>query len=363
MRNRITPAAAFILTEGLDLGDQESVTCLIDESCRIVGRGRIKTTAEELTAHFGQGRLRRVVLEASTHSPWVGRLIKDLGHELIVANPRHVHLIANNQRKNDHNDAELLARMGRADPELLSPVTPRSEQQQDDLSLIRQREGFVRSRTREINIQRSLVKSTGDRLPSCSAESFHRKITAKSVSARLWDLLEPGVTVVECLSLQIKVCDDKLETIGRKRYPQIERLQKIHGVGPVVALAYVLTLGDPSRFSRSREVGAYIGLVPAQKQSSQSNPQLSITKCGNTYLRCLLVNAAQRILQKRSPDCALKQHGLRIYQAQGETRIAKRKAVIAVARKLAVIMHRVWVSGQEYDPFHGAKTKPEAAGK
>jgi len=351
MAYSITPTAVFMLTEGLDLGDQFCVSCRIDGQGQIVGRDRIKTTAEALHAHFAAGPCRRVVLEASTHSLWIGRLIEGLGHQLIVANPRHVHLIANNQCKNDHNDAELLARLGRADPALLSPVTPRSERQQNDLSLIRLRDSLIRARTKLINSQRSIAKSAGAKLPACSADSFHRKMTAVAVPAVVWAVLEPGIKAVETLSQQIKVCDRALDTICRERYPQALRLQQIPGVGPVVALAFVLTVGDPARFSRSREVAPFFGLVPRQQQSGEHDPQLSITKCGNTYMRCLLVNAAQRILQKATPDCDLKRHGLQIYQAQGQTRIAKRKAVVAVARKLAVVMHRVWVSGEAYRLF------------
>lgn len=359
------PADTFKLTEGIDLGDRTCATCLIDPAGRILDRGTVKTDREQLLAHFGQGQPRRVVIEASTHAPWIGRLIRACGHELIVASPRHVRSIADNPRKNDPKDAEQLARLGRADPKLLAPVALRTQQQQQDLQRIRQRDSLIRARTALINTQRGLAKSSGVRLPVCSAEGFARRMAATPIDAGLREVLAPGFAAIAELSRQIEVCDRQLATAAKERYPVTQRLQQAPGVGPVVAITFVLTVGDPERFQRSRDLPPWVGLVPGQRQSGGADPQRAITKCGNTYLRCLLVTAAQRILQERTPDCDLKRHGLRVYQSHGETKIAKRIAVIAVARKLAVVLHRLWVGGEAYRPLRaqsdGPATPPAAS--
>ena len=137
---------------------------------------------------------------------------------------------------------------------------------------------------------------------------------------------------------------------ARKAYPETLTLREITGVGPVTALAYVLTLEDPTRFNKSRDVGPYLGLTPKRDQSGKTDKALSISKAGNTYLRRLLVGSAHYILGPFGPDCDLRRYGTRIASRGGKA--AKRKAVVAVARKLAVLMHQLWKNKATYDPFY-----------
>jgi transposase len=267
---------------------------------------------------------------------------------VIVANARRVKLISESSRKNDRLDAEFLARLARADQKLLSPVRHRSEQAQSDLLGVRVRSQLVELRTQTVNAARGLVKSFGQRLPKCEAESL-RESHAAELDPAIQPHIERLLRVARQLSEEIAQCDAELEKLSAERYgEETRRLKQVWGVGPITSLAYVLTLEDTSRFKRSRDVGCYLGLRPKRDDSGQSQPELRITKEGDVYLRTLLVQCAQRILSRQGPESDLKQWGLKI-AAKGKKK-AKRRAVVAVARKLAILLHRLWVDGQPYQP-------------
>ena len=270
----------------------------------------------------------------------------------VVANSRKVQLITQNKNKRDAVDARMLARLGRADVELLSPVRHRSEVTQQHRAWLLARDAAVQSRTKLINHLRGIVKSLGHRLPSCSAEAFVKK-AVPSIPQVLQAALSPLVPVIEATNTAIRQYDKQLAALSRKHYPVTERLQQVAGVGPITALAYVLTLEDPSRFRRSRSVGAYLGLVPGTDQSGEQDPQMHITKQGDVMMRRLLVTAAQYILGRFGPECDLRSYGQRISQRGGK--IAKRRAVVAVARKLAVLFHKLWTDQLDYDPMYNSK--------
>jgi transposase len=333
---------------GLDLGDTYSSLCVLDEEGNIVEEGRVRTTASALTRRF-QGLVpSRVVLEVGTHSPWVSRLVAALGHEVVVANPRAVRLIAESDHKQDRTDAEHLARLGRLDPHLLAPIRHRGQKAQEDLAFIRSRHSLVRARTALINHVRGAVKAHGGRLPACSAPAFPRKVVA-SLPEGLRPALLPHLELIALLTRQIAATDRQVEALCTERYPETTLLRQVPGVGPLTTLTYVLTLEDPSRFRRSRDVGPYLGLTPRQRQSGARSPQLPISKAGDCYLRQLLVGCAHYILGPFGPDSDLRRWGLR-YAPPG-ARNAKHRAVVAVARKLAVLLHRLWVTGEVYQPL------------
>jgi transposase len=340
---------------GLDLGDRHSYLAAVDRSDEVLASERIKTTREGIDGFFSVvPKETRVVLEAGTHSPWVSALLEDLGLEVIVANPLQAgRAILANGGKNDKLDAVLLASFGLNTPRLLRPIKHRGREAQEDLSLLRARDGVVRMRTSAVNMIRGLVKSNGYRLPSCEAESFHRKIVGH-IPEGLKPALAPAVELVQKLTETIRAYDKKIDELCEK-YPETKDLRAIHGVGPLVALTYVLTLEDPKRFKRSRSVGAFAGLVSRQHESGESSPELRITKAGNAYLRRMLVIAAQYLLGRNGEDCDLKRFGLRLASRGGKR--AKKQAVVAVARKLAVLMHRLWSGGEVYDPFYLSNKK------
>jgi len=338
--------SAPAMTVGLDLGDRFSRYCLVNAQGEVVEEGRIRSSEEAMRRHF-EGQLRlRVALECGTHSPWVSRLLSELGHQVVVANARKIAMITASTSKNDRNDAEQLARLAAYDPRLLSPLKHRSQQRQQDLNLIQVRATLVRARTMLVNALRGLVKSAGGRLPSCSTESVAVRGPAHippALAAAARPLLEQMVA----LNGQIAGLDREIEKL-REKYAEIGVLRTVPGVGPVVAAAYVLTLDSCDRAS-NRAAGAWLGLRPRQKQSGDSDPQMRISKEGDRYLRSLLVQSAQYILGRFGPDSALRRWGLKLAQSGGKR--GKKRALVAVARKLAVLLHSMWRSGKRFQPF------------
>jgi len=300
----------------------------------------------------------RVVLEVGTHSPWMSRVIEGAGHELIIANPRRVRLIAENDSKTDEVDAELLARLARVDPELLKPIVHRGEQAQRDRVLLLARDGLVRSRTQLINQVRGFAKSLGHRMPSSSTEAFPRR-----VRERFAEEVFPGqsamLELIDRLTKEIAAMDREAERLCEERYPETGAMRQVKGVGALTSLAFVLTVEDPGRFANSRSVGAYVGLRPRSRQSGEQQPQLRITKAGDALLRRYLVTAAQYILGPFGPDTDLRRFGLKLAERGGKA--AKKRAVVAVARKLAVLLHRLWITGEEYEPSGYGQLERKAA--
>ena len=276
-------------------------------------------------------------------------MLTELGHDVLVANARKLRAIYDNPRKGDRADAEILARLARLDPELLSPIHHRSPQAQSDLAVLHSRDALIRSRTLLVNHVRSIVKSTGARLPSCTANYFASKV-GPLIPEALQPALLPILETIATLTQQIREYDKLIEQLCMDKYPETKLLRKISGIGPITALAYVLVLEDPKRFTKSRDVGPAIGLVPRRDQSGGHDPQLRITKTGNAFLRRLLVSSAQYILGPFGPDCDLRHWDLKLAERGGKN--AKKRAVVAVARKLAVLLHHLWKTGEIYDPFY-----------
>lgn len=337
---------------GVDLGDRSSQICRLDrETGAVLEEKRLSTTSADFQRYFAVRVAWLVIVESGTHTPWVRRLLESLGHQVIVANPSKVRAISSSLRKTDERDARCLAQLGRVDPELLSPVYTRSEEAQQALAVVRCREGLVRARTMLVNQVRGTVKSSGARLPGCSTKSFAR-VSLEGLPQGLRAALEPLLAVIGDLSERIRAFDRDVEAWSR-RWPVTERLRQIKGVGPLSALVFVLTLDDPHRFAHSRSVGAYLGLVPASRSSGQSTPQLPITKHGDALLRRLLVQAAHYILGPFGQDSDLRSFGLELARRGGKS--GKKRAVVAVARKLSVVLHRLWISGEDYEPHRRAK--------
>jgi transposase len=339
------------LTIGLDLGDRTSWYCVLDESGTGLLEQRLSTTAQALQEVFGRMPRSRIALETGMHSPWISRLLTALGHEVIVAHARNVRLIGESRRKDDRMDAQTLARLARIDPELLCPVKHRSAKAQADLTVIRARAGLVRARTALVNTARGLAKSYGERLRGCNVRNMNPE-KAASLSPELQSALQPLLAGLESLSEQIGEYNQRIEHLAEQSYPQVALLKQIKGVGTLIALTFLLTLEDPHRFGKSRDVGCYLGLQPGRRNSGQSEPQLHISKEGDPYLRTLLVQGAQHILGPFGPDSDLRRWGLKLAERGG--RNGKKRAIIATARKLAVLLHHLWVSGEAYEPLHNS---------
>jgi transposase len=287
----------------------------------------------------------------------VSELLRELGHRVTVANPRRVQLISESDSKSDRTDAELLARLGRADVKLLAPVEHRGRSAQTDLAVAKARDVLVRSRTKLVNHVRAVVKSFGERLPTCTAESFARR-TREKLPADLEPALVPIYAALEQIEAQIRALDRTIVKVAKK-YPEVTVLSQPHGVGVLTALVYLLTIEDKQRFAKSRMAGAFLGLRPRRDQSGKGDPQLRITKAGDPFVRRLLVNSANHILGPFGQDSDLRRWGLRLAERGGKN--ARKRAKVAVARKLAVLMHRLWMTGEVYEPVGYRHCRQRAA--
>ena len=334
-------------TAGLDISDRYSQIYVVEWDGTMVEEARVRTTAPALEQWFATRRPMRVVLEVGTHSPWVSRLLTACGHEVLVANARKLRVIYQSDRKTDRVDAACLARVGRLDPQLLAPIRHRGEQAQKDLALLRARDALVRARSQLVNHARGAVKAMGGRLPTCSTPAFAHR-TLPHVPTELRPALAPLLQTVAHLTEQIRAYDHQIEAVATARYPETAVLRSISGVGPLTALCYVLTLEDPHRFAKSRAVGPYLGLCPRQWSSGAVSAQLRITKSGDMMLRRLLVSAANYILGPFGPETDLREWGLHLVARGGKH--AKQRAVVAVARKLACMLHSMWVNESAYEP-------------
>lgn len=339
---------------GLDVGDRTTQVWAIAAGSGEVQLDLSVSTTKAAVRRILRDRDRcRVVLEAGTHSRWLSELIEDLGHEALVANPRKLRLIYADTNKSDRLDARRLARLGLHDASLLYPVRHRARSTHEDLAVIKARDQLVSQRAAIVLKMRGMVKSSGERLSRCATENFARTVRDE-IPEGLRPALEPLRQTLGALDAAIAEYDALVEKLARERYPETLALTTVPGVGTLTALAYVLTLEDPCRFRKSRDVGPALGLVPRRDQSGDRDLQLRITKAGDDYLRRLLVEAAHCIVRDRSPDSDLK----RWAQARAERggAIARKRAIVAVARKLAVLLHRLWVTGESYRPL-----KDEAA--
>lgn len=332
---------------GCDLGDKQSDYCVLDSRGRVVEEGRVQTKPAAFSKKFKELPPSRFVIEVGTHSRWVAELLPKHGHEVIVANARQVKLIWKRSSKTDRSDAQWLARLGRADLTLLAPVHHRSRAAQRDLAVLKARDILIRSRTQLVNFVRGTMKPLGVRLPKCDAAVMPR-VAKGAVPAELAPALNGVVEAIADVTAQIALYDEQIKQLG-KAHPDTARLAQVPGVGPITSLAYVLTIEDPARFRRSRVAGAFLGLVPGKDQSGDHDPQKRVTRAGDPFLRRLLVQCAHSVLGWRGSASDLRAWGLAL--ADGGGKDPKKRAVVAVARKLAVLLHRLWVSGETYQPI------------
>jgi transposase len=332
-------------TIGIDLGDKMSRYLILDEEGLAVEEGSFRNNVDSIAKHFGNRGRARVAMEVGTQSAWIAREFSKLGHEVIVANARELKWITSSDDKNDRNDARKLARLARADRNLLAPVEHRTAEQPAELAVIRARDALVRSRTLLVNTARSLAKGFGLRLPASITHTFGARALA-GLAEHLHQAMRGLLEQIDALGEKIGDYDQRVQEVAA-RHPEVERLASVPGVGTLTAATFVLTLGRRERFAHSRDVGGFLGLRPRQRQSGERDPQLGISKSGDKYLRKLLVQCAHHILGHWGKDSALRQWGL----SKSEGSAGKKRAVVAVARKLAVVLHRMWMTGEKFKPF------------
>jgi len=321
--NKIPP-----ITVGIDLGDLKHAICVLDAEGVVVEERTMTNHRDSFRRLAKKYPEARVALEVGMHSPWISRFLSDLGMEVLVANARKMRAIYQNTRKSDEADAKILARIGRFDPELLYPIQHVSEECQRDLLQVKLRDNLVRQRVDIISAIRFTLKSMGIRLPSPNTNCFAKRArTLLEDQPETLVLIEPSLRVLDTMKEQIRELDHAIEKLCEEKYPETKLLRNIRGVGAITALSFVLTIGDRNRFERPRDVGAFLGLVP----------------------RRLLVGSAQYLLGPFGEDCDLQRQGLKLAERGG--RGAKKKAVVATARKLAVVMMTIWRDESIYQPL------------
>jgi len=345
------------VTIGLDVGDRTTHYCVVDATRSVMKRGSFPTTPKALAKTLAEFPGAGVALEAGSQSPWMSRQLRGEGFAVHVVDPNRVQLIAKDPRKSDRRDAETLACLEAAMPELLGTIYHRGEEAQADLSIVRARDLLVRMRTMAVQQVRSLSKAFGVRLPSASTPAFAERVRGLTPVV-LRPAIEPVLALIKDLSRQIREYEETLEQRAKGRYPETKVLQQVHGVGPITSIAFVLSIEDPSRFADSRRVGSWLGLCPKSHASGDSAPQLRVSKAGDGYLRRLLVQCAHYILGPFGKDSDLRRFGLRLAGRGG--RAGKKRAAVAVARKLAVLLHRLWKTGLIYEPLHQANRQAAA---
>jgi len=248
-------------------------------------------------------------------------------------------------------DAETLARLVRMDPALLCPVRHRSEDTQRLRGMLRVRRTLINSRTAALNTARGLLRSFGYRLPGQRPQRLARALARGAVPEELCALVAPLVLTALELDERIAALDEEVRHAG-EAFEVVTRFLDVPGVGPLVALAYVLCIEDPTRFRSSRDIPSFLGLRPRMRESADRSHFGRITRHGDGEMRRLLVQAAHACLRSRQ-DTDLKTW------AEGlAKRVGKKKAVVALARKLAIVLHRMWLTGESYQPL---RTRREAA--
>ena len=346
-----TPSSSHY-TIGIDLGDRKHAICVLDRDGNAILECFINNDRDDIESFFHEYPKALVAMEVGMHSPWLSRFIEELGHRVLVANARKLRAIYENPRKSDKKDALMLAKLARADESLLSPIEHRSERSQQDLLQIKLRDNLVRQRVNIISSVRFTLKSLGikTRSPKTAYFTRHLRKQLEETNSGTLALVEPSLRVIDEITNQVKELDKSIETMAKERYPETQFLSQITGVGALTSLTFVLTVEDPNRFKRIRDVGSYLGLVPRRDQSGEVDKELRISKSGDRYLRTLLVNAAHYVLGPFGPGCELKRHGLKLSERGGAR--AKKKAVIAIARKLSVLMLTLWKNESDYEVEH-----------
>jgi len=335
---------------GMDVSEKSIEICALSSKSDMSKNIKIANTPKSVNkfidGYTGDKSFLVFAIETGTHSPWLEELISMKGCKVYVCNARKLRMIWQSDQKSDTRDATMLANMLKFNPKLLYPIKHQKKETRIDLSVIKCRDALVRSRTSMMNCIRGQLRSFGVDTSSLKPYNFS-SLAAKIIPNELRCTMDGILAQIKLLELEIRNYDKKIEELCKK-YPVTEKFRNIKGVGPLVSLVFALIISNPERFKRGRHLSSYLGLVPRRYQSGATDRQLSITKAGNCLLRRLLVQSANYIMGPFGQECDLREFGMKI-RARGNN-IAKKKAKVAVARKLAILMLKLWLSEEEYIP-------------
>jgi transposase len=340
---------------GIDVHKRESQIYILAEGGEVIEQ-RIRTEPERFAAVLGTRPRARIVIEASTDSEWVARCLEALGHEVIVADPNFAPMYATRTRKvkTDRRDARALAEAC-----LLGAYRPAhrlSDPQRHVRGRLLVRDAVVRTRTRYISVIRTLLRQQGYRVPSGSAESFVDRVQGLPLPGRLLSVVAPLLAIMGPLNRQLTYSDERIEHLAVQD-PRVPRLRTVPGVGPITAAAFIAAIDDAQRFRHAHHLEAYLGLVPCEYSSGETQRRGSITKAGHSHTRWLLIQVAVSILRRRPPQAeALWTWALRIAARRG-----KQVAVVALARRLAGILYALLRDGSVFEPQRVRQPRRPAA--
>jgi transposase len=330
---------------GMDLGKRESQIAIITEAGELVEK-RMRTERERLQRFFADRPKARILLEASTISEWVARLLEELGHEVVVADPNYAPMYAQRSRrvKTDKRDARALAEACRLGA--YRPAHRTCDEQRHVRVVLGVRDKLVRTRAGLVTLVQALLSGEGIRVPTGSSVCFETRLEKLDLAEHLRAEIAPLLALLGPLNEQIERLDERLGELAVKD-ERVKRLLTMPQIGPVTAVSFVATLDEVGRFRGAHQVEAYLGLVPREWSSSEVQRRGRITKAGNSRMRWLLVEAAWRVAtHKRRPETlALREWADRIARRRG-----MRVAVVALARRLGGILYAMWRDGSAYDP-------------
>lgn len=328
---------------GIDLASKASAICVIDNSGDVVAEFEVATDADGFRSGLSRWPGLKCVMEASPLSEWVANELELTGHEAVIIDARKAKAVIQTKKKTDRLDAHNLARMARTG--WYTAVHRKSESARMLRSQLQARRGLVETANAMNARIRGLLRSHGIKLGVVAESAFVDRVreVAKARHRALWSLLRPLCKLWREATKEAEALRKRIRAQSRQD-ALIRQLMTVPGVGPIVATAFVATIDDPRRFSRGDQVAAYLGLVPSVHQSGETEYRGSITKEGDGLLRWLLVEAAHVLLTRTRQSCELKRWGLRLSKKKGHG-----KARVAVARKLAVLLHRLWLTGESFD--------------
>ena len=330
---------------GLDVSVDETSVCVVDGDGKILHESKVKSVPSAIAKIVAKHApaAERVGLEAGGSSSWLCRELGDLGLPVIHMEARHAHrALSMRINKTDKNDARGLADLMRVG--WFKAAHPKSVEAHRLRTMLLARKRLVDTKRQFENQARNVMKTTGTMLGSTAGRGFAEKLDAACKADPILNAIcGPLLKVIEVIKKQITAYDRNLQARARSD-KTVRRLMTTPGVGTLTALAFVSSIDDPHRFKRSSDVGAYLGLTPRRHQSGEMDWTGHISKLGDGLARTYLFEAASVLISRVDKWSTLKAWGVRLAK-----RIGSKKARIAVARKMAVILHCLWVDGTEFE--------------
>lgn len=341
---------------GLDVSLKTTSICVVDDDGTVLHRGTVATNSEAVAHHFAENGIApdRIVHESGQLSIWLQRCMVRLGLPAVCIDARLAHkALSAKLNKSDRADAEGLAQLARTG--WFTPVHVRSEEADRLRTLIGARERLIRLRKDLEGHVRGVLKTYGIRMHGCGQgrlrEGFREQLAAAGEAEPVIAMMADGFSAAHhTLCAAAEALESELKVIARQS-SLARRLMTVPGVGPLVSLSFIALVDDASRFRRAEDIGAFLGLTPRRYQSGETDYSGRISKCGDAQMRALLFEAATCLIRNVKQFSPLKAWAVRLAGRRGF-----KKAAVATARKLAVILLAIWRDGTEFRWTRGAST-------